>query len=147
MISYEKIFSRMRGEYNDPKELSLNKDDLLEIYTERLHAVVGVPKVRKLFSSITLNDDEQSIVFELNNPVDDTSDEEFVINIIVLGMVIKWLQPQVDSVLYTTTVIGGKEEKKILDAHSSMVNRLDNMKKEQQKLIRDYGYAFIPIGG
>ena len=32
ILPYETIFSRTRGRINDPKELSLDNDDLLEIY-------------------------------------------------------------------------------------------------------------------
>ena len=81
ILPYETIFSRTRGRINDPKELSLDNDDLLEIYTERLNNVLGNPRVRRLFSSITLDDEIQEITFELNNPVDDLSDENFVCNI------------------------------------------------------------------
>ena len=57
-------------------------------------------------------------------------------------MVIEWLQPQVDSVLHTSVMIGGKEEKKLLDNHKNMIDRLDSMKTEQNKMIRDYGYMY-----
>ena len=33
-LPYETIFSRTRGRISDPKELSLDENDLLEIYTE-----------------------------------------------------------------------------------------------------------------
>ena len=64
----------------------------------------------------------------------------FVVGILVLGMAIEWLQPQVDSVIHTSVMIGGKEEKKLLDNHKNMIDRLNSMKKEQNKMIRDYGY-------
>jgi hypothetical protein len=142
MLSYEKIFSRVRGKIDDPKELSLEENVLNEIYVERLHTAIGNPRVRRLFSSITLDDEIMQITYELNNSVDDFSDDEFVIDIFTLGMVIEWLQPRVDSVLYTAPMIGGKEEKKILDGHSNMINRLDSMKTELNKKIRDYGYMY-----
>lgn len=140
MLSYETIFSRMRNRYNDPKELSLDENDLLEIYIERLHLVVGIPKIRHLFSSLTMDDEIQTLEFSLVNSVDETSDEDFVINLLSLGMTVEWLQPQVDSVLHTSVMVGGKEEKKILDNHSHMIERLKSMKNELRKLIRDYGY-------
>lgn len=142
LLPYEMVFSRTRGRINDPKELSLNENDLLEIYTERLHNVIGKPRVRRLFSSITLDDEIQQMEFTLNNSVDEVSDKNFVCNIFILGMAIEWLQPQVDSVLYTSAIIGGKEEKKILDNHSGMINRLDDMKKELNNMICDYGYMY-----
>ena len=82
------------------------------------------------------------MTFTLNNSVDEESDRDFVLEILSLGMAIEWLQPQVDSVIHTSVMIGGKEEKKLLDNHKNMIDRLDSMKKEQNKMIRDYGYMY-----
>ena len=142
MLSYSTLFSRVLNKINDPKELSLDENDLLEIYTERLHSVVGKPRVRRLFSSISLDDEIQEMTFTLNNSVDEESDTDFVLEILSLGMAIEWLQPQVDSVIHTSVMIGGKEEKRVLDNHNNMIDRLDSMKKEQNKMIRDYGYMY-----
>lgn len=142
LLPYETVFSRTRGRVNDPKELSLNENDLLEIYTERLHNVIGKPRVRRLFSSIALDDEIQQIDFTLNNSVDEASDIDFVTDLLILGMTIEWLQPQVDSILHTSVMIGGKEEKKLLDNHKNMIDRLDSMKTELNKTIRDYGYMY-----
>ena len=142
MLSYSILFSRVLNKINDQKELSLDENDLLEIYTERLHSVVGKPRVRRLFSSISLDDEIQEMTFMLNNSVDEESDKDFVLEILSLGMAIEWLQPQVDSVIHTSVMIGGKEEKKLLDNHKNMIERLDSMKKEQNKMIRDYGYMY-----
>ena len=141
-LPYSTLFSRVLNKINDPKELSLDESDLLEIYTERLHSVVGKPRVRRLFSSLSLDDEIQEMTFTLNNSVDEESDKDFVLEILSLGMAIEWLQPQVDSVIHTSVMIGGKEEKKLLDNHKNMIERLDSMKKEQNKMIRDYGYMY-----
>ena len=142
MLPYSTLFSRVLNKINDPKELSLDENDLLEIYTERLHSVVGKPRVRRLFSTLTLDDELQEMTFTLNNSVDEDSDTDFVLEVLSLGMAIEWLQPQVDSVIHTSVMIGGKEEKKLLDNHKNMIDRLDSMKKEQNKMIRDYGYMY-----
>ena len=142
MLSYSTLFSRVLNKINDPKELSLDENDLLEIYTERLHSVVGKPRVRRLFSTLTLDDELQEITFTLNNSVDEDSDTDFTLEVLSLGMAIEWLQPQVDSVIHTSVMIGGKEEKKLLDNHKNMIDRLNSMKKEQNKMIRDYGYMY-----
>lgn len=142
LLPYETVFSRTRGRINDPKELSLEDLDLLEIYTERLHNVISNPRVRRLFSSLVLDDEIQQMDFELNNSVDEYSDMDFVAGILVLGMTIEWLQPQVDSIIHTSVMIGGKEEKKLLDNHKNMIDRLDSIKTELNKRIRDYGYMY-----
>ena len=141
-LPYETIFSRTRGRISDMKELSLDENDLLEIYTERLNNVISNPRVRRLFSSLTLDDEIQQLDFTLNNSVDETADMNFVVGILVLGMTIEWLQPQVDSIMHTSIMIGGKEEKKLLDNYKNMIDRLDSMKIELNKRIRDYGYMY-----
>ena len=142
MLSYSTLFSRVLNKINDPKELSLDENDLLEIYTERLHSVVGKPRVRRLFSTLTLDDELQEMTFTLNNSVDEESDKDFVLEILALGMAIEWLQPQVDSRNYTAQMVGGKEEKMMQNHYKPMQDRLDSMKKEQNKMIRDYGYMY-----
>lgn len=141
-LSYETIFSRTRNRIYDPKELSLDENDLTEIYIERLHSVAGNSRVRRLFSNLTLDDEIQIIDYSLTNSVDSDSDEEYVVDIFTTGMTIEWLEPQVNSILNTAPMIGGKEEKKLLDNHSNMINRLDSLKKELNKKIRDYGYMY-----
>lgn len=41
ILPYETIFSRALGRIDDPKELALDSNDFIEIYTERLHNVLG----------------------------------------------------------------------------------------------------------
>ena len=155
LLSYSKIFSRVLGRINDPKELLLSEEDLNALYVERLHNVVGNPRVSNIFSTLVLHevDDvndsenetendftEDTIEYELKNAQDEYSDNEYVIQIFVTGMVIEWLRPKVDSVLYTAPMIGGKEEKKILDGHKDMIGRLDSLEMQLHKMIRDRGY-------
>ena len=142
MLSYDKIFSRVLNKINDPKELSLDESDLLEIYTERLHSVIGNPRVRRLFSSIILDDELQEMTFSLNNSVDEYADEDFVLEVLTLGMIIEWLQPQVDSRIYTGEAIGGKEEKVLQNNYKPMQTRLEKLESKLDKKIRDYGTMY-----
>ena len=139
-LSYEKIFSAARGLYTDPKELSLSTDDLIEIYTERLNRVVGDARVENMFSTLEMDDEVQRMEFVLNHPVSDGVDMRFVVRLLSLGMEIEWLQPQVDSRIYTAFFAGTSQEKKVLDGHDSMTERLDNLKLQFNKMIRDHGY-------
>ena len=142
ILPYETVFSRARGRINDPKELSLNENDLLEIYTERLHNVIGKPRIRNIFSSIVLDDIVQEIDFELNHSVDENSDIDFVSTLLILGMTIEWLQPQVDSINYTMQFLGGKEEKMLNNPFAALKGRLADAKLELNRMICDYGYMY-----
>ena len=144
MISYDDVFSRALNKIDDPKELQLNNDDLLHIYTQRLHSAVSKPFIRKLFSSIKFDDEIQEFTFVLTDPVDDDSDKDFVLELFAMGIAIEWLEPKVKSLKNTAKFFGGKEEKKLKDDYSLNKEMLKEMKIEQQKLIRDYGFAFKP---
>jgi hypothetical protein len=166
LLSYSTIFSRVLGRINDPKELLLSEEDWNALYVERLHNVVGNPRVSNIFSTLVLhevdivppndgeaeetqsedeteNEDEfteDTIEYELKNPADEYSDNEYVIQVLVTGIVIEWLRPKVETLEFTKLMIGGKEEKKLLDPYNNMSNRLGNLEKQLHKLIRDRGY-------
>lgn len=147
MIPYEIIFSRARNRINDPQESLLNEADQIEIYTERLHYALSKPRIRRLFSSLNADDNSQELTYALNTSVDEYSDNDFVAEILALAIATSWLEPKVNSLENTASFFGGKEEKKLKDDYALNMQRLKEMKIEQQKIIRDYGYAFIPIGG
>ena len=138
-LPYETIFSRVRNKITDPKELSLDANDLIEIYTERLHSAVGDQRVRTLFSSISLDDEIQEITYEMDISIDETTDTDFVIEMLSSAIAIEWMLQQVNSRLYTSQMIGGKEEKKLIDNYKPMIGRLESMRSELYRKIRDYG--------
>lgn len=145
ILSYETIFSRVRNECDDPKELSLNENDLNEIYTERLRSVVGEVNVRRLFSILKLDDEIQQMTWELSNTIDKNDqslDEEFVIEIFVLGMTINWLKPIVNSKVATSIMIGGKEEKLIKNMHKTNIERLESLERKLSRRIVDHEFSY-----
>lgn len=142
MLSYEVIFSRFRGLVHDPRELSLDINDLNEIYIERLHQTFANPRLRKKLNKLVLHDDVMLVEYELRNSIDEFSDNEYIANLVSMGMVIMWLRPQIDSIKNTAAFIGGKEEKRLLDNHSDMMDRLHTLEVQFDSALRDRGYLF-----
>jgi len=142
MASFDKIFSRFLALVNDYNLAQLPETDVEELEIEWLYAASSEPRIRQKFSSFEIDVDTREVVYELRNSVDEYSDEEYVVRLLSIGMAIAWLQPQVDSVLYTSPFVGGKEEKKIIDAHALTISRLEAMKTELKKTLRDYGYYY-----
>ena len=142
MLSYDKLFSRVLNKINDPKELSLDESDLLEIYTERLHSVIGKPRVRRLFSSVKMDDEIMEMTFTLKDSVDEDSDKYFIIEVLSRGMVIAWLEPQVKSTANLAQMFGGKEQKWFSQAQhlTELKDLLSTAKSEQRRIICDHGY-------
>ena len=145
MLSYEKIFSRARKNINDPKELSLDDDDLNEVYVERLHSVLGNVRIRRKFTTLSLNDELEELTWELQNTVTGSNTEEeedYVLELLALGMTIEWLKPQVETITNISKAIGGKEEKVINDNHKVTIQRLDSLETKLSKMLRDHGYLY-----
>lgn len=137
---YQDIFNRVFGKINDNKLANLDNNSREEIMMEWMHSVASNVRVRNIFSKLKLDDDVGEISFELVNPIDDDSDMEFVHELFVTGMMIAWLEPQVNSIIYAAPMIGGKEEKKVLDTYRYNIQRLETLKIELKKMIRDRGY-------
>ena len=145
MLSYEKIFSRARKNINDPKELSLDDEDLNEIYVERLHSVLGNVRIRRMFSTLVSDDEAEEITWTLKNTIIGSDAEEevdYVTELFALGMTIEWLKPQVETITNIGKAIGGKEEKVINDNHKVTIERLNSLESQLSKMIRDHGYLY-----
>lgn len=140
-MTYEEIYSQFYSKQTDPTFFKkYSKNEAYDLMREWLHSIVSIPYVRKCFSSITLDDDVLELTFELENSVDEDSDNYFVKDIFSQGMVICWMQQQIDKAISLAAVIGGKEEKTILNNYKNNMARLKELKLQLRKTIRDYGY-------
>lgn len=145
MLSYERIFSRVRNKIDDPKELSLDDEDLNEIYVERLHAVIGNVRIRRMFSTLAYDDEAEEITWTLKHTVvggDVDDEDDYVTELFALGMTIEWLKPKVETIVNISKAIGGKEEKVINDSHKTTIQRLNSLETQLSKMIRDHGYLY-----
>ena len=141
-MTYEEIYSQFYSKETDPTFFKkYSKDEAYELMRTWLHSIVATPYVRKCFSTITLDDELLELTFELKNSIDEDSDNFFVKDILAQGMVICWMQQQIDKTVSLATVIGGKEEKTILNNYKANIARLNDLKVQLRKTIRDYGYA------
>lgn len=139
-MKYEEIYSRSYMKKYDPSFYD-DKQFAYDTMREWLHEIVAFPYVRKIFASIVLNDVLEELTFELVNSVDEESDNDFVIKLFTDGFVICWMRPKVDTAINLATVIGGKDEKKILSNYQANIDRLDSLEIKLKKYIRDYGYV------
>lgn len=140
-MTYEEIYSQFYSKETDHTFFKkYSKDEAYELMNNWLHSIVGIPYIRKCFSTITLDDEILELTFVLRNSIDEDSDNYFVKDIFAQGMVICWMQQQIDKVTSLATVIGGKEEKTILNNYKNNIARLEQLKVQLRKTIRDYGY-------
>lgn len=139
-MKYEEIYSRSYMKKYDPSFYD-DKQFAYDTMREWLHEIVAFPYVRKIFASIVLDDVLEELTFELINSVDEKSDNDFIIKLFTDGFVICWMRPKVDTAINLATVIGGKDEKKILSNYQANIDRLNSLEIKLKKYIRDYGYV------
>ena len=139
-MTYEEIFSQFYFKETDPSLFKLSKEDAYEKMKIWMHSVAAIPHVRSKFSTLTLNDDIEELTFRLVDSVDEDSDKDFVKEVFAQGMVICWMRPQIERNINLAAVIGGKEEKSMLNNYKANIARLETLEKNLKKFIRDYGY-------
>lgn len=141
-ISYQDIYSRFLQKITDYELAQLSQVDVYEMMCGWLHATLSRPYVRSLFSELEFKDEVLTMSCALSNPVNDSADTEFVIELSAMGMVVEWLEPRVKSTTNLAQMFGGKEQK--FYAQSTHMAELKSMltdaRVELRKMIRDYGY-------
>lgn len=132
MTSFENIYERFSQKITDFKLLELTDQEIREMMKQWL--LSSISKFRRCKSDLSNRDDELE---EFNVDLLDIEQE-----ILAELMVGEWLEPQVNSVLYTSQFFGGKEEK--FFAQSNQLDKLMALKNTNYsnclKLMRDYGY-------
>ena len=146
VLMYDKIYSRFFSKIEAYDFLELPEENLYSFLTEWLHSVIANPHVRKLFETFIIYDEVQEIKYKMKYTVDEFSDEEFLIEILSIGLIISWLEPRVNSINNVAQVFGSKEEK--FYSQSQHLHELRALVKDsrikQRRLIADRGYAWNP---
>lgn len=110
MTSYNTIYNRFAQKITDFKLLELADNDVHEMLHSWLLSAIA--RFRRCNVDLSQRDDEIECFTQ------DLSDLEM--EILSILMVSEWLEPQVNSVLYTSQFFGGKEEKLWRNAHGSL---------------------------
>lgn len=138
-MKYETIYSRSYMKKYDPNFYN-DKTFAYETMKEWIHEIAAFPYVRKIFSKLSFDDILEEFEYELINSVDEQSDNDFVIKLFTDGFVICWMRPRVETAINLATVIGGKDEKMLLNQYKNNIDRLNSLEIKLKKYIRDYGY-------
>lgn len=141
-ISYEEVFGSFLGNVTDYNLASLSVTDAYEIMSEYLHKTMAEPYVYRLFSTVKLDDETQTIHYTLADEYDESVDDEFIVTALGKWMVYEWLHRQVRSITNTAQAFMTKEEKYYSQAqHLSELRGLqDDAFKEAQRFILNRGY-------
>ena len=140
-IDYELIFNGFLSNITDYKIATQDEDVTTEQLTEYLHKAVSTPYIRALFMSVVLDDDFETITYEMKNP-DANGDDDFLINMLGKAMVYEWIHPQVRKTSLISQMFSGKEVKWYAQSnHMAELRGIEeDAELEVRRMIRDRGF-------
>lgn len=146
-LKYEDIYKRALTMINDLELATYTEEDFYDILREWLHTTSSIPLLRKKFNSYSFDDVSEDVKFILSNSVDDFYDSEFVKTILAKGIIISYFPSKLENTKNLATMIGGKEEKKLIDNYSKNMERLTQLKREWELELSRHTYYFGEYGG
>jgi len=143
-LRLDDVYSSFLDKVTDFDIGSYEEDVQKELLIGYLKGALGIPYLRAIFTTIVIDDYEETINYTLKT--EDGCNEQFILELLSKGMVIKWLEPQVKSKVNISQFFGGKEQKFFSQSQhlSELKDLLENEKIELNKLIRDRGSIYNP---
>ena len=143
-LKLDSVYSVFLDKVTDFDITEYEEDIQKELLIGYLKGALGIPYLRAIFTTITIDDYEETVNYTLKT--EDGCDEQFILELLSKGMVIKWLEPQVKSKVNIAQMFGGKEQKFFSQAThlGELKDLLENERIELNKLIRDRGSIYNP---
>ena len=145
-INYDEIYSRFytKVEAFDFVYENADEDVVAEYMTIWLHSALSYPYIRRVFSTLSVDDDQESLTYEMRYAIDDFTDTEFVTELLANGMVYFWVQPKVQSITNIVQNFGTTDGRYFSQAmHLSELRALlADTEIRIRGLIRDRGYLY-----
>lgn len=140
-INYDDIFSSFLSNVTDYKIAKQDEDVTTEQLKEYLHKVIGTPYIRALFLSVSMDDEDELLMYEMKNP-DSNGDNDFIIMLLGKAMVYEWVLPQVQKTSLLSQMFSGKEVKWYAQANhmSELRDIKEDSELEVRRMIRDRGF-------
>lgn len=145
-INYDDIYSRF---YTKVEAFDLVYEDVSdEIIAEYmgiwLRSALSYPYIRRVFSTLSVDDDAEIITYEMKYSIDDFTDTEFVTELLANGIIYFWVQPKVQSITNIVQNFGTTDGKYYSQAmHLSELRALlADTESRIRGLIRDRGYLY-----
>ena len=148
-LEYAEIYSRFYIKIKDYEIVALDEQLAKEMLNGYLRSTLSKPMVRRLFSSVSADDDVEEIDFELRESLDTDSDTDFITEVLAVGMVSAWASPRYHSTLLTSQLLSNSEQKFFSQSQhlAEMKAMFEKSQTDLRKLIRDWSYNLSVING
>ena len=136
-ITYDEVYSRFftKVEAYDLIFRENSEELVAELMCNWLRSALAYPHIQRLFSNISVDDENEVIEYELAYTINDFSDNEFVLDLLSYGMVYGWVQPKINSITNIVQFFGTGDEKYYSQANH--LSELRALRDDAEKKIRD----------
>jgi len=144
-LSYETIYSSLLRKITDYDFLCDSVDEVKASLAEYLHSAISKPYCRRMFMSVSFDNELEEITYDLKQITDEEQDNDFVTEMLALGMLVEWIEPILNSKLSMQQMITSSKESKFYSQaqHLSTIQSVYNgAVKKQRDLIRDRGFIY-----
>ncbi len=139
---YEDIYSRFYERVEDYNIVGLKERLVKQMMNGWIRSTLSKPYIRRLFDTLTIDEDLEELDYEMKLPTTDDADQDFVEEMIALGMVVEWVKPKYFTTLNTSQLFTNSEQKFYSQANhmSELKDMYHRAKNDLRKHIRDRGY-------
>ena len=134
-IPYNDIFESFLGEITDYDLASLAESEADQQMTEWLNKAIHNMFIYSLFTSVELDNDIQTLTYEMANSWSDKADEGFVKNLLGKAMAYEWVSPKVNNIDLLHQFFGNSESRYY--AQANQLAQLKDLKVNLATEIRD----------
>lgn len=99
---FDELYSRFYLRVKDYEIVGLEVKVVKEMMNGWIRSTLSKPYVRRLFAELDFDEDIEEVEYELKFPISESEDQDFVEELIALGMVVEWLSPKYHSTLLTS---------------------------------------------
>lgn len=125
-LSYDKVYSCFLKKVTDFDIANVSNDCAYSLMNEWFHSAASKSYFRRLFTTFTFDDEVMELEYVLKHISTSDEDEDFIIETLALGMVIEWLEPQLNSKLLTEQFVSSSKESRFF-AQSNQLNAIQNV--------------------
>ena len=143
--NYQDIYSRFLRKITDYELAQLLEADANEKMYEWLRSSLSKTHIRRLFKTLSLDDEIAVMNYTMKSSVDDEEDKDFVEELISLQMTVEWVTPRVNNETVINQAIFNSKEAKLYSQanHGEMLMKLfANSKAEVSRMSTDRSFAY-----
>lgn len=140
-IDHQDVYDKALMRIDDIELSQMVEEDFYNSLNMWLRSFVADQRFRKMFSYFVMDDDMQTIEFELKNSIDETYDCEYVSSVLAKGLVLNYFPMKLEQSSYLNMIVYGGDEK-IKDNYKNAQARLAVLRKEVDIEISQHSYYF-----